>query len=384
MTGRVSLPARGALLWAALAAIAATPLAAGAAWKTGPALQLRLEGRYDSNVIEGGGDGSSLVQPGVGWKFASPTSTVDAIYLFELVSYAHQGPGRGGTNHRLRGDESFRLGRRTTLELQQAFERVYDPTALSRVGVVRTTGTSTFGMASLDLSHRLGRRWSAGIELQEEIARIESPGAVDGAVHAPSIWTRHLWSRRDESRLRWRLQYFQTFGGFDAASNEVTASYRRNLTKTTFVELVAGPALYTQGGATTAEPIGKLEVGRIWPRFTLSAVLERAYFGSTGFEGGLWSEGATGVLAWRISEPLRATLAVGAYRNGVAPAEDAFVEGFGGAAVLEWAIGGDVVAQAAWRRTIQSSLEGGAPLALDISRNVFAIGFAWQLDGGRI
>lgn len=378
------MPARGALLAAAVAAIALTPLAAGAAWKTGPTLQLRLEGRYDSNMIEGGGDGSSLVQPGVGWKVATPTSTVDALYLFELVSYAHQGPGRGGTNHRVRGDESFQLSRRTTLALQQAFERVYDPTALSRIGVVRSTGTSTYGMASLDLSHRLASRWSAGLQLQEEVAQIEAAGALDGAVHAPSIWALHQWSRRDQSRLRWRLQYFQTFGGFDAASNEATASYRRNLTKTTFVEIVAGPAFYTQGGATSIEPIGKLEVGRIWPRFNLSAVIERAYFGSTGFEGGLWSEAATGVLSWRISEPLKATLAAGVYRNGVAPAEAAFVEGLGGAAVLEWAVGGDVVAQAAWRRTIQSSLDGGAPMALDISRNVFAIGFAWQLDGGRI
>jgi len=372
------------LLAPLVAAIACVPLAASAAWKSGPQLQLRLEGRYDSNVIEGGGDGSSLVQPGVGWKFASPTSTVDALYLFELVSYAHQGPGRGGQNHRVRGDESFRLDRRTTLELRQAFERVYDPTALSRVGVVRSAGTSTYGMAAADVTHRLARRWSAGVEVREEIAQLDAPGALDGAVHSPSIWALHKWGRRDESRLRLRMQYFQTFGGVDAASNEVTASYRRNLTKTTFFEVVAGPAFYVQNGVNSVQPIGKLEVGKIWPRLTFSAVAERAYFGSTGFEGGLWSEGATGVLSWRISEPLKATVAAGVYRNGVAPAGDAFVQGLGGAAVLEWAVGGDVVAQAAWRRTIQSSLDGTAPMAIDISRNVFAIGFAWQLDGGRI
>ncbi|HEY0839992.1 MAG TPA: hypothetical protein VGD74_07385 [Vulgatibacter sp.] len=374
----------GTIAAAVAAALCIWPLGAQAAWKSGPTLQLRLEGRYDNNVIEGGGDGSSLVQPGVGWQFASPTASVDALYLFELVSYAHAGPGRGGVNHRVHGDQTFELGRRTTFGLQQIYEQVYDPTALTRTGVVRAAGSSTYGMASLDVTHRLARRWTGGLQLREELARLEAAGALDGAVHSPSLWTQWQWSRRDSSGLRWRLQYFQTIGGSDASSNEATASYRRNLTKTTFLEIQAGPAFYDHLGSTTIEPIGRLEVGKVWPRLNLNLVVERAFFGSTGFEGGLWSEGATGVVSWRISEPLKATVAAGVYRNGVAPNSDAFVEGLGGAAVLEWAMGGDVVMQAAWRRMIQSSLAGGAPLAIDISRNVFAIGFLWQLDGGRI
>ncbi len=360
------------------------PGEAAARWKNGPTLQLRVEGRFDSNLLEGGSDGSSLVQPGLGWKFASPTTTIDALYLFELVSYAHAGPGRGGVNQRALGGQHFELSRRTSLDLQQTFERAYDPTALSRAGVVRAPGTSTYGRADFDLAHRLAPTWSGGLRLSEEVAQLDAPSTIDGAVHAPAAWLSHAWSRRDSSRLQYRLQYFQSFGASDASSNEISASYRRTLTKSTIFEVEAGPAFYTAGGRTRALPWGRLSIDRVWPRFNLGLTLERSLFGSTGFEGALWGEGATGVLNWRIAEPLRATLALGVYRNGTAPDAPAFVQGFGGAAVLEYALGGDLVAQAAWRRVAQSGLLAGAPLAVDLSRNVFAVGVAWHLDGGRL
>ncbi|AKU90654.1 hypothetical protein [Vulgatibacter incomptus] len=391
MGSKESRPGRLGLLLIGVAA-ALMPLKASAGWVSGPTLRLRLEGRYDSNLAEGGGDGSSLVQPGVGWKLASPTTTIDALYLFEVVSFAHQGAGRGGVNHRVRGDQHFELDKRSTLELHQAFEQVYDPTSLSRIGVVRTAGRTSYAEADLGFNRRLGHTWNIGVRLQEEYARIDTPSdpglprpdASDSAVHSPSAWLSHSWSTRDASTLRYRLQYFQAIGGLDAASNEVSLSYAHDFTKTVRMELEVGPAWYTMNGTTSTVPWGRWELNQIWQRVTLGLKYERGLFGSTGFEGALWGDAISGVANWRVSEPLRATVAVAAFRNGAAPDRSAFVGGFGGAAVLEYALGGDVAAQFAWRRVEQWTLSGAGLSAIDISRNVFAAGFFWQLDGGRL
>lgn len=360
------------------------PVEASAKWLSGPALQLRAEGRYDSNLLEGGGDGSSVLQPGVGWRLESSTAALEAIYLYELVSYAHGGKGRGGSNHRIRGDQRFELNRTTTLSLSQGFERVYDPSSLSRPGVVRTAGVSEYGRADLELNHGFAPRWTGGVHLREELARIEAPDTLDGAVHAPSMFTRFEISRRDHAGLRYRLQYFDTFRGRDAASNELGLSYGRTLTKTIFLEVEAGPAIFTMDGRTDALPWGSISLNKVWPRASFKIGYERTLFGSTGYEGALWGDSISGVFNWRISEPLRATLVAGAFQNGTAPDLQAFANGFAAAGALEYALGGDLVAQLAWRRVSQSRIGGSGPFAIDLSRNIVALGVSWQLDGGQL
>lgn len=372
----------GALFGIGLAASLLLPLSAAAKWQSGPLAKVRLEGRYDHNVIEGAGDGSSLVQPMVGWRLRNPVTELEATYGVDVIRYLHDGPGRSGWNHRIQAGQDFRLDRRTELTFQQRAERVYDPTALTRTGVVRAAGESTYGMVEGNLSHRFHPRWTGGIRYRGEVSLLDVEGAIDGAVHAPAAWAVWNWTRRDLVGIQYRYQFFDTFQGVDGGAHEPTLSYARLLGPTTRLELSAGPAIYTQEGETSLLPRGKVEAVHRRPRMTFSAGYERALVGSTGFEGALWSDSVAASAGWRVSRPLVLTAAGGWFRNGRAPDGRAFVDGFATALGVRYAIDRDFGVEAAWRRMVQENLVDGE--AIDLSRNVFAIGLTWQLNGGQL
>lgn len=365
-----------------LAASLLLPLPAAAKWQSGPLARVRIEGRYDHNVMEGAGDGSSLVQPMVGWRLRNPVTELEATYGLDRVQYLHDGPGRSGWNHRFHGVQDFRLDRRTTLTFEQRAERVYDPTALTRTGVVRAAGESSYGMVTGDFTHRFDPRWTGGIGYRGEVSLLDAPGAIDGAVHAPHAWATWSWTRRDLFGLHYRHQYFDSFDGIDGNSHEPTLSYARLLDPTTRLEIAAGPAFYSQEGETKAIPKGRVLLSHLRPRMDFSTGYERTLVGSTGFEGALWSDSIFATAGWRVSRPLTLTAAGGWFRNGRAPDDRAFVEGFAVALGARYAINRDFGVEAAWRRMVQETLVDGE--AVDLSRNVFAIGLTWQLNGGQI
>lgn len=366
-----------------LAAALLGPAPAQAGSVDGPIARLRVEGRYDQNLMEGGGDGAGLLQPMFGWRLQSPTTELEASYAADLIGYAHGGAERGGVNHRLRGLEEFQLDRRTVIVLRQGAERVYDPTALSRPGVVRAAGTSTYAEGQFDLQHRLTYRWTGGLRYRAEVATLEAENAVDGAVHAPGAWASWAWSRRDVIGGGYRLQYFDTFGaGLDAYSHEPTLTWARVLGVATRLELEAGPAIFSQGDQQAVVPTGRVSVTHRRPRLELSAYAGRGLVGSTGFEGALWADAAGGHAIWRIAEPLRAGVALGVFRNGRAPSGDSFVEGFAGELSVEYALWRELAAEAAWRRVAQINLVGDE--AIDLSRNIFAVGLTWHFQGSRL
>ena len=181
----------------------------------------------------------------------------------------------------------------------------------------------------------------------------------------------------------YRLQYFDTFGGgLDAYSHEPALTYARLLDRTTRLELEVGPSFFSQGEASEVVPTGRISVVHRRPFLELAAYAGRGLVGSTGFEGALWADAAGGSAIWRITEPLRIGLAVGVFRNGRAPADDSFVEGFAGELSAEYAIWRDLSAEVAWRRVAQINLVGDE--AIDLSRNIFAVGLTWQFQGGRL
>src|SRR5690606_37504366 len=120
-------------------------------------------GRWDDNLIDDGGDVSSLVRPGIGARLRAPTALAEMIYLPDGLFYGGGGYRRGGINHRLLGSQEVRLSRRTELNFTQLFERAFDPTALSRPGVLRTSGPSSFAEFQGDASHRLAPTWTGGL-----------------------------------------------------------------------------------------------------------------------------------------------------------------------------------------------------------------------------
>ena len=68
--------------------------------------------------------------------------------------------------------------------------------------------------------------------------------------------------------------------------------------------------------------------------------------------------------------------------DGRAPDERSFVEGFGGELSLEYDLGAGLVAETAWRRVAQVNLVGNE--AIDLSRNIFAVGLTWSFQDGRL
>ena len=361
----------------------ALPVAAAAGTVHGPIARLRVEGRYDQNLIDDGGDAAGLVQPMFGWRLQNPTTEIEASYAADLIGYAEGGAERGGMNHRLRGTQEFQLDRQTLLQLREGAERVYDPTALSRPGVVRAAGTSMYGEAQADLQRQLTPRWTAGLRYRFEIATLEAANAVDGAVHAPGAWALWAWTRRDYVGAGYRAQIFDTLGsGADAVSHEPTLRYIRLLDRATRLEVEAGPAVYVMDGEGTLFPRARAEISHHRPRLTLGGWFERRLVGSTGFEGALWSDVLGASAVWRLSEPLRVGGAAAVFRNGRAPDDRSFVEGFAGELSVEYALYRDLVAEVAWRRVAQINLVGDE--AIDLSRNIFVVGLTWQFQDGRL
>ena len=109
---------------------------------------------------------------------------------------------------------------------------------------------------------------------------------------------------------------------------------------------------------------------------------ERGLLGSTGFEGALWSDTVSGSAVWSAAESLRLGAAAGAFRNGRAPDHRAFAEGFAGELSLEIDILRELTAEVAWRRVAQRDLVGNE--AVDLSRNIFAVGLTWTFQGSRL
>lgn len=348
-----------------------------------PILSLHLEGRWDENLVDRGGDGSTLIRPGVGWRLTAPTALAELVYLPDGLFYAGGGAGRGGINQRLLGNLEIELSRRTLLRVEQRFEHAFDPTGLTRPGVVRSAGSSTYGMAQADLSHRLTSRWTLGLRAREEVVWVDAATAVNGVVHAPEAWTSLALGPRDSLALWYRFQYFDARGGVDSSSHEPRVGYGRSLARHLRLELEAGPALFTQQGESRFVPVGRASLVHRRPRLSLGATYERSLFGATGFEGAVWGDAASAVATWTPLRDLEATFVLGVFQNGAAPMEPAFVQGLAGAAVLSYALGGDLSAQLTWRRILQEQVVERDLPALDISRNILAIGLSWELGRDR-
>lgn len=348
-----------------------------------PILSLHVEGRWDENLVDDGGDGSTLIRPGVGWRLTAPTAEAELVYLPDGLFYAGGGARRGGINQRLLGNQEIEWDRRTLLRLEQRFEQAFDPTGLTRPGVVRAAGSSTYGMAQADLSHRLTSTWTLGLGAREEVVWVDAPTAVNGAVHAPQGWSAWALGPRDTLTLWYRFQYFAARGGEDASAHEPRVGWGRTLVRHLRLELEAGPARYSEAGDSQWLPVGRASLVHRRPRLSLGVSYERSLFGATGFEGAVWGDAASVVATWLPARLLEATFVMGVFQNGAAPMEPAFVHGLAGAAVLSYALGNDLSAELTWRRIFQQQVTAGDLPALDISRNIVAIGLSWELGRDR-
>lgn len=370
--------ARTIAIVVAAASLLAGPTARAAA-RIEPLLRLDLEGRWDENLVDDGGDLSSLVRPGIGARIVSPTASAEAIYLPDGLFFAGGGERRGGVNHRLLGEQAARFGRRTELQLSERFERAFDPTALSRPGVLRTTGPSSFAEFQGDLSHRVARTWTVGLAMREEIVRVEEANTADGAVHAPGGWLAWSAGPRDTFLLLYRHQYFAFARGPDAAAHEPRLAWRHRLTRHLRFELEGGPGIYLGEAEPVAIPVGRASISHRRPGLTLSLDVERTLFGATGFRGAVWGESGAAVAIWRPARRWEATVVLGAFRNGAAPDRPAFVLGWTGAAGVSYALSPDLSVRIGWRRIVQDQLREGDLPALGISRNIVGIGLSWEL-----
>lgn len=371
----------GLLRLCSAAVISLLAAQAGAAIRGGPTVGLRAEARWDEDRIDGEADGAGMVQPGFGWWLRDPTTSVDVTWTSDLVGYA-RGRSTGGVNHRLLAAEEFRLDPRTTLRLGQAAERVYDPTALRRAGVVRAAGTTTWGEAELELEHRLSPRWNVGTGYRGGVALLEAREAIDGAVHAPSGFASFALGPHTTATLRYRFQIFDSFRGRDASSHDPAVGWIHRIGPGTRIELEAGPALFAQEGERRIEPIGAATLHHRTRRLELHGRVERGLVGSTGFDGAILAEilGAAG--GYRIAGPLRIDVALGLFRNGRAGEGAPFAEGFASEVGVEWRIDRYLAAELAWRRVEQLGLDSAE--AIDLSRSIFALGLSWRFQGGRL
>lgn len=355
------------------------PGEAGGAAMIEPILRLDLEGRWDENLIDDGGDTSSLIRPGIGGRLRSPTAFAELVYLPDGLFYGGGGYRRGGINHRLVGQQQVRLSRRTELTFAERFERAFDPTALSRPGVLRTTGESSFAEFQGDLSHRLAPTWTAGLRMREEVVRVEEAAAVNGAVHAPEGWLAWDLGPRDTVSLWYRYQYFELSSGPDATSHEPRLGWRHALTRYLHLELEGGPARYESRGEAAFLPVGSASLSHRREGLALSLAYERTLFGATGFRGAVWGDSATAVAIWSFGRRWEATFVMGGFRNGAAPDRPAFVVGLGGAASLAYAFAPDLSIRFGWRRIYQDQIREGDLPALGISRNIVGLGLSWEL-----
>lgn len=367
-------------LVSSLAAIALfLPHGASGAAIIEPILRLDLEGRWDENLIDDGGDVSSLIRPGIGARLRAPTASAELVYLPDGLFYGGGGHRRGGVNHRLVGRQEMRLSRRTDLVFTERFERAFDPTALSRPGVLRTTGESSFAELQGDLTHRLARTWTGGLRLREELVRLEEAAAVNGAVHAPEGWLAWEVGPRDTISLWYRYQYFAPASGASAASHEPRFGWRHALGRYLHLDLEGGPGIYQRRGEASLLPVGRASLSHRRPGLSLSLAYERSLFGATGFRGAVWGDSATAVAVWAFARRFEATVVAGGFRNGAAPDRAAFVVGWGGAASVAYAFAPDLSLRVGWRRIFQDQIREGDLPALGISRNIFGMGLSWEL-----
>lgn len=369
--------ARNIALMAAICLL--LPGGARAAAKLEPILRLDLEGRWDENLVDDGGDISSLIRPGLGLRLRAPTARAELVYLPDGLFYGGGGHRRGGVNHRLVGRQELRFNRRTDLVLSERFERAFDPTALSRPGVLRTTGESSFAELQGDFSHRFSRTWTGGLRLREEIVRVEEARAVNGAVHSPEAWIAWALGPRDTVSLWYRYQYFESASGSDAFSHEPRLGWRHALTRYLHFDLEGGPALYEGSGDASYLPVGSASLVHRRPGLSLSLAYERTLFGATGFRGAVWGDSLTGVAVWGFARRWEATFVLGGFRNGAAPDRPAFVVGWGGAASVGYAFAPDLSLRFGWRRIFQDQIREGDLPALGISRNILGLGLSWEL-----
>jgi len=351
---------------------------ARAAARLEPVLRLDLEGRWDENLLEDGGDLSSLIRPGIGGRLRAPTALAEFAYQPDGLYYGGGGARRGGINHRLLGLQEIRLDRRTELVLEQRFERAFDPTALTRPGVLRTTGEASFADLRADLAHRLDRTWTVGLQMREEVVRVEEAAAADGAVHAPQAWLSRRLGPRDTLTLWYRYQLFDGAGA-DASSHEPRLGWSRRLTHSLRLELEGGPARYLGGDGAAWLPVGRASLVYRRPELVLSLEYGRSLFGATGFPGAVWGDAGAAVAIIRPWRRWEAVLVAGAFRNGAAPDRPAFVVGWSGAASVSYAVTTDLRVRAGWRRIEQDQIREGDLPALGISRNIFGIGLSWEL-----
>gem|GEM_PF-2539856 len=351
---------------------------AGAAARLEPVLRLDVEGRWDENLLDGGGDVSSLIRPGIGGRLEAPTAEAELVYLPDGLLFGGGGAQRGGINHRLVGLQEIRLDRRTALALEQRFERAFDPTALTRPGVLRTTGEASFADLRADFSRRLDRTWTFGVQMREEIVRVDEVAAVNGAVHAPQAWLSRALGPRDALTLWYRYQLFDGVGA-DASSHEPRLGWSHRLTRSLGLELEGGPARYLGDGETGWLPVGRAAIVYRRPELVLSLEYRRSLFGATGFPGAVWGDSGAAVAILRPWRRWEAVLVAGAFQNGAAPDRSAFVVGWSGAAAVSYDLAQGVQVRAGWRRIEQDQLGDGNLPALGISRNIVGIGLSWEL-----
>jgi hypothetical protein len=369
--------------WATWLGAAALAWAGGTApaqalWQSTPIARLRLESRYDDDLVGKGGGAAGIVAPSLGWRLRKPTVDLQAIYGIDVYAYARLVPDAGGENHRLQANETVELDRRTRLSLRQAGESVYDPTALTRPGVVRTGGGVVFAEGDADLAHRLTPRLHGSLGFHAERSWFTDAAALDGTTVAPRAAAGLALSPRDELTGRYRFQLFSFDRAPSWSSHEPMLGLSHLLAPAVRLTLEGGAALLRgPDGRAPTEPIGRAELSWRWPRFTLAAGGERTLVGAAGLADPLRATFASLHASYRLSEPLTATAAVAAFHND-RPGGAFVANGFTAEAGAEYALGEGFAARFAVRRVAQ---RGGVDVGVDLSRNIYAAGLTWRFDG---
>lgn len=361
----------------AIACALVVTTSAVAAVKLKPALRLRVEERYDDDLLARAGptSGSQLmtkVAPEADLSLEGRTFTSKASYATDLV--VRHGSGNMSLDHRGELELHKQLSRRSRIELTLRAWRVSDPSSLPRLGMARTLSPVLYGRGDLSGSLRLSARWTGKLGYRFEGVRIFDERASLGLVHAPFVEAWHATTRRLELGLGYRLQRF-VFEGEPAGSHAAFVLGRYRLSRLMTLTFRGGPVQFEDPGGGGLLPAIDVGLEYRWERLQLALAAGHDLAGASGLSAALWADYGSVVMTWRPLARLELMAAASYFRNGPAPAvgfnpfgEGAPAVGYALGGGAEWRLSRSISARLSLERVAQFGGAGGGPPPL--ARNI--------------
>lgn len=342
-----------------------------------PLVQVGSEARYDSDpYLNGHEEIFSKISPTLGATIANENLKLQGWYAADVMYKAIQDVPEVDHRAQLKFDDQ--VSKKLKLRADAELWKVGDPTSLPRLGIAAVPVPILYSTAGAGFTWQVAQRWFLLVDDKQEFAKIYEHNLPYSVTQTPSAGFQYALTARDRFSATYRYQAFLAWPAVTGQTHAGIFGLNHQFSHTWHGYVKGGPLAYLDdrhGGAASVVPVGEAGLGWSGEYSEVDLVGGHDLVGSAGYADAVWTDYAQLGWAYHPTKPLTLYLGAGAFRNGIAPAQDANIWGYDFGGGLGYAFNPAWAAALNVQRLSQTANEQQDLVALD--RNIFGVRLTW-------